>query len=334
MRDLSRELDEVYATAIQAGLADPSRRDLLLAWLPTGLTTGLPVRPSPADQLRSDLQALLQHELTYRTPALTTWLENAERLTDYLPGVPSVFAAMRRTLNAALLDTSGDASPPPSRPASPPQAGPAPVLGIQFLSARPATTGALGLGIELRAIREKLQAGLYRDRLRLGEVEGAVRLTAIEELIRRSEAAILHVSAHGNRDGHLQLEGDGGAPAEIGPRQFRRVIDLVNSDRAADRLIQLVILNACNSAAVAEELVTGTVRYAVGTTEEVHDDAAIAFASGFYSALADSKSIQYAFDSGCLQIDLLPPHLRRYEQAFKLFCAPDTDPKRSFLAPR
>ena len=116
MRDLSRELDEVYATAIQAGLADPSRRDLLLAWLPTGLTTELKQVSTPAHQLRADLQALLQHELTYRTPALTTWLENAERLTDYLPGVPSVFAAMRRTLNAALLDTSGDASPPPSRP--------------------------------------------------------------------------------------------------------------------------------------------------------------------------------------------------------------------------
>ncbi|MEZ4463428.1 MAG: hypothetical protein R3F43_02650 [bacterium] len=216
MTDLTQDLEQVYKTAIQVGLADVDRRDLLLAWLPADLTTTLKRHGSPADQLRSDLQRLLAHELATHVPALTTWLENAERLTDYLPGVPSIFAAMRRKVAAVL------AAEPPAAPPKPPSPPVASAIGIQFLCAAPVTDSPLRQGQELRDIRQQLGAGLFRDRLRMSEIETAVRLDQLQQLLWRSRAGILHFSGHGTDDGALRFEGDGGAPVSVTPSLFAR----------------------------------------------------------------------------------------------------------------
>lgn len=78
-------------------LADRDRRSLLLAWLPDTVRHALPYHSSPADQLRSDVQTLAEWSDENGAPPLIVWLENAERLTDYLP-VSKQFAAWRRTI--------------------------------------------------------------------------------------------------------------------------------------------------------------------------------------------------------------------------------------------
>jgi hypothetical protein len=89
----------VIRLAIQAGLGEPARRDLLFAWLPNTYRGAIPVMSRPTDQLMIDVQHLLK--LPHNgAPALVVWLENAERLTDYMPGVPAQFAAVRRVLQS------------------------------------------------------------------------------------------------------------------------------------------------------------------------------------------------------------------------------------------
>lgn len=69
-------LNDFIALAIQHGLTEPRRRELLLNGLPPAVRAALPRQQRPDDQLRSDVI-----ELAQRTgDGLTIWLENASQL--------------------------------------------------------------------------------------------------------------------------------------------------------------------------------------------------------------------------------------------------------------
>ena len=74
--------------------------------------------------------------------------------------------------------------------------------------------------------------------------------------------------------------------------------------------IKCVILNACyaerQAKAIAEHI-----DYVIGMSQEISDEAAIAFSLGFYGALGAGKTIEEAFEFGRIQIMLqgIPEHL-------------------------
>ena len=63
------------------------------------------------------------------------------------------------------------------------------------------------------------------------------------------------------------------------------------------------MLNGCYSEAQAEAIVQH-VPYAIGMTEAVGDRAAIEFVVGFYDALGSGESIEFAFESGKVAMEL------------------------------
>lgn len=103
------DLESVYQLALELGLSEPSRRSLLLAWMPAALVANLARHPAPANQLRSDLNALNAiAPLAPSTEApLAIWLQNAHRLASYLP------AAAQFTQYCERVQAAGLVSPPP-----------------------------------------------------------------------------------------------------------------------------------------------------------------------------------------------------------------------------
>src|ERR1043166_4846974 len=79
---------------------------------------------------------------------------------------------------------------------------------------------------------------------------------------------------------------------------------IVTADALADlvrwfkREIKCVVLNACYSEVQARAIVQH-VDYVVGMSDRIADDAAIAFAEGFYDALGAGKPVPIAFGLGC-----------------------------------
>ena len=57
----------------------------------------------------------------------------------------------------------------------------------------------------------------------------------------------------------------------------------------------MVVLNACYTEAQAS-VITGIIECTVGMSNDIGDDAAIAFAGTFYGAIAYGKSVQTVFD--------------------------------------
>jgi tetratricopeptide (TPR) repeat protein len=70
------ELNAFVHRAIENGLGDSSRRDLLLFGLPQHVRASLPVKERPADQLRSDVH----HLAALPGAPLRIWLENATQI--------------------------------------------------------------------------------------------------------------------------------------------------------------------------------------------------------------------------------------------------------------
>ena len=64
--------------------------------------------------------------------------------------------------------------------------------------------------------------------------------------------------------------------------------------------MRLVVLNACYSEAQARAL-SHHVDAVIGMTRAIEDSTAIAFAESFYSALADGRNLETAFNLACAE---------------------------------
>lgn len=109
---------------------------------------------------------------------------------------------------------------------------------------------------------------------------------------------VVHFSGHGTKAGELLFPGgsDGTSvpiPAPTLARVFKQLRDR----------IKCVVLNACYSE-IQAKAIAESIPCVVGMSRAVPDATAIAFAAGFYEALAFGKSIAEAFELGQIQVEL------------------------------
>lgn len=111
----------------------------------------------------------------------------------------------------------------------------------------------------------------------------------IQSYLNERDYHIVHFTGHGRQsDGHgyLILENDEGG--------IREVDNQVISDLFAGRGIRLVVLSACQSADLANKLIIKKIPAVVAMQYSVMDKSATWFASAFYQALANDKSVDLA----------------------------------------
>lgn len=194
---------------------------------------------------------------------------------------------------------------------------------ILFLAANPPGADRLALDREARAIRAELERSAHRDCFELHTRWAVAPLDLLREL-RRLKPTILHFSGHGDRGvvegcsphpaGQRDIT-EGSAPHEEEPfgGLFFRGADgraqrvtaaaLQRTLGAAGASVRLVVLSACYSDAQAQALLA-YVDCVVGMRGSIGDDAARAFAVGFYGGLGERESIATAYRQGCAAIDL------------------------------
>lgn len=168
---------------------------------------------------------------------------------------------------------------------------------VLFLAANPRSTTRLALDEEMHAIQQRLRESGAAERFELRS-EWALRAEALPAAIMRHKPSIVHFSGHGTATGELLLVGsqsDQAAP--VSPDTLQRLFRILGND------LFCVVLNACFSEAQANALAQ-IIPCAVGMAREVTDAGAIAFAAGFYEALAFDRSLQAAFELGCTAIEL------------------------------
>ncbi|XZN96755.1 MAG: GUN4 domain-containing protein [Microcoleus sp.] len=167
-------------------------------------------------------------------------------------------------------------------------------MKILFLAANPPGTTRLKLDEELKKIDDSLQSSKLRDQFQLVS-KWAVDSGALRKALLREDPDIVHFSGHGEGQAGLVLVGQKGEPKPATAEALSRLFELFPK-------VKCVLLNACYAEVQAKAIVKH-IDYVIGMRQEVRDDAAIAFATGFYDGLCHGKPIDVAFEFGRSAID-------------------------------
>lgn len=173
---------------------------------------------------------------------------------------------------------------------------------IAYFAACPSGSNPLKLGDECAAIQREIKATPHRDDFRF-ESRWAVTIDELICHINELDPTVIHFSGHGGKEG-LVLQDEQGWPESVSPRALARLID------ATVRSTRIVLLNACSTIEHAEMLCT-TLDCTIAMAGPINDDAARMFATRFYGALGNRRSIGNAFRQGVAKLAIkgLPDEL-------------------------
>jgi CHAT domain-containing protein len=192
-----------------------------------------------------------------------------------------------------------------AQPTEQAQAGPVdtPPISILFLSADPTDAARLRAGAEAREIGEKLRLSRYRDQFKLS-LRTSVRPEDLSQALLDEQPQIVHFSGHGSSSGVLCFENQSGRALPVEPQALAALFEQFTDQ------VQCVVLNACYSELQARAIAQH-IPAVIGMAQAVSDQAAIAFAVGFYQALGAGRDFAAAYKLGCVQTRLqgLPEHL-------------------------
>lgn len=124
-----------------------------------------------------------------------------------------------------------------------------------------------------------------------------VRPQELPELLTKHSPQIVHFCGHGAGEQGLVFQNEHGHERLVSTEVLVRLFKTFQDD------VNCVVLNACDSDRQAAAIVT-YIDYAVGMSQPIIDQAAYIFAVGFYKGLAAGKSVEQAYELGCLAIQI------------------------------
>ena len=154
----------------------------------------------------------------------------------------------------------------------------------------------LNLDEEIRHLQGVIERSKNREHLEV-EVGLAVRPEDLQGLLLKHEPEIVHFCGHGTGQQGLVLQDDTRLEKLVSTDALSNLFELCS------QWVKCVLLNACYSEVQANAIVQH-IDYAIGMNHEIRDDAAIAFATGFYQALGYGQPIEKSYKFGCNAIQL------------------------------
>ncbi len=193
-------------------------------------------------------------------------------------------------------------------------------IKVLLLAANPADAETLSLGVAVRNIFDELDLSELREMFEVVP-HLAMRPSDLQRFLLKYQPDIVHFSGHGTVDGEIIFQDDAGNSKPIDKAALATVFRLHKNN------IRLILLNACFTKAQAEAI-SSVIDYTIGINDVISDNATIAFGAAFYRALAHKTSVNTAFESAKLELDLLSiPGSKRPE----LFVRPGADGDSSFV---
>ncbi|MFF1924020.1 CHAT domain-containing protein [Streptomyces sp. NPDC058221] len=194
------------------------------------------------------------------------------------------------------------------------------MIKLLILAANPRDTHPLRLGEETRRIEERIRESKAAHRF---VIRSAWAVTVDELLYQLNsfEPNVVHFVGHGSAD-QIVLETSSGSSQALSRDALSTIFSHFR------QWLQVVVLNACYSAAQAESLAEHA-DAVIGMTDPVGDASAIEFSAGFYRALAFGRSVEDAFSQG---VAMLTVHGLPDADVPKLIHRTGVDPAKLVLA--
>ena len=156
----------------------------------------------------------------------------------------------------------------------------------------------LALDREIRDLEGVIKRSKNRDEFEV-RVGSAVRPEDLQELLLDCEPQIVHFCGHGTGEQGLVLQNSAGREQLVSTSALSSLFKLFTGK------VECVLLNACYSE-VQANAISQHINYVIGMSQTILDDAAIAFATGFYRGLGYGRTTDEAYHFGCNAIELMP----------------------------
>ena len=156
----------------------------------------------------------------------------------------------------------------------------------------------LALDREIRDLEGVVKRSRNRDEFEV-KVGSAIRPDDLQELLLDYEPQIVHFCGHGTGEQGLVLQNSAGREQLVTTSALSSLFKLFTGK------VECVLLNACYSE-VQANAISQHINYVIGMSQTILDDAAIAFATGFYRGLGYGRTTEDAYHFGCNAIELMP----------------------------
>jgi CHAT domain len=156
----------------------------------------------------------------------------------------------------------------------------------------------LALDREIRDLEGVVKRSRNRDQFEV-RVGSAVRPEDLQELLLDYEPQIVHFCGHGTGEQGIVLQNSAGREQLVTTNALSSLFKLFTGK------VECVLLNACYSE-VQADAISQHINYVIGMSQTILDDAAIAFATGFYRGLGYGRNTEEAYHFGCNAIELMP----------------------------
>lgn len=164
---------------------------------------------------------------------------------------------------------------------------------ILFIGVNPKDTRRLRLDDEAKRIKHAFASKWESIKF---IHEGAVTADELRNLLLRHTPRLIHLSGHGGPGG-FKFENERGTTALVPADALAELFALCRN------VVRCVVLNACSSGGLAAAI-GQYIPYVIGMSDDIGDDAALNFTSGFYAALASDRTYNDAFEIGRNAINL------------------------------
>jgi hypothetical protein len=161
----------------------------------------------------------------------------------------------------------------------------------------PEKHGRLDLDQEIREIRRVLESAKLREQFEPIFVEVAATYRDLQTAILKRQPQIVHICGHGTGANGLMFCNDAGQAKLVNAEALAGLFKLF-----ADQ-VECVVLNACYSAEQAQAICQH-IEYVIGMNQPIGDRSAKEFSFGFYTALGEGSSYEFAYEFGRSSISI------------------------------
>ena len=195
-------------------------------------------------------------------------------------------------------------------------------LDILYLTADPLKNNPLRVDAELHHVQDEIRGSKFRDNITVLH-RPAADLKSLLNGLNDLNPNVVHFSGHGNKSG-IAMDNASVAKPAVAMVSFKLLAKALS---ATDSKPQVIVLNACESAAARKPLLKlGLI--VISMKRSISDAAAAAFAIQFYGAVASGQSVKSAFERGVVAVEATSINEASTPQ---LFCPKGVDPSKLIL---
>ena len=159
---------------------------------------------------------------------------------------------------------------------------------ILFITSNPTDSNPIDFGEHFKVIDEAWQKGTDRDYFSMPSIKTGVERDKVMEVLYTNSPDYIHITLHNSEIKGLYFQDSSKNPDPMTAEEFAEYVKTLCDEKKPEA----IIICACNSLAHATA-VRQFCNYAVGTNYVFPDEAAIVYASKFYTALFNGKNVDF-----------------------------------------